>query len=59
MGGSPSKVKDILQRIEQGISETMADVRACIKKHAEFKEIGARMVVECEKGIALSLPPGS
>ncbi|MGA3093196.1 MAG: type II toxin-antitoxin system HipA family toxin [Terriglobales bacterium] len=55
MGGSPSRVKQILERIEAAISSTSAEVRAYIKEHGEFAETGERMLEEWEKGSALSL----
>jgi serine/threonine-protein kinase HipA len=55
MGGSPSRVKQILERIEAAISGTSTKVRAYIKEHEEFAETGERMLQEWEKGSALSL----
>src|ERR1039457_18498 len=55
MGGSPSRVKQILERIEAAISGTSAELRAYIKEHGEFAETGERMLQEWEKGSALSL----
>src|ERR1035441_4407002 len=55
MGGSPSRVKQILERIEAAISGTSTEVRAYIKEHGEFAETGERMLQEWEKGSALSL----
>jgi serine/threonine-protein kinase HipA len=55
MGGGPSRVKQILERIEGAISSTSAEVRAYIKEHGEFAETGERMLQEWEKGSALSL----
>jgi serine/threonine-protein kinase HipA len=55
MGGSPSRVKQILERIETAISGTSAELRAYIKEHGEFAETGERMLQEWEKGSALSL----
>lgn len=55
MMGTPSKVKQILERVADAMSETMADMRAYIKDHPEFAEIGNRMLQEWEKGRELSL----
>jgi serine/threonine-protein kinase HipA len=57
MMGTPSKVKQILERIAEAMSQTMAEMRAYIKEHSEFAEIGARMLAEWEKGRELSLHP--
>ena len=55
MGGTPSKIKKILESIADGISQTAGEVRSYIKHHSEFGEIGVRMIEEWEKGSALSL----
>jgi serine/threonine-protein kinase HipA len=57
LGSTPSKIKQILARIDEAIAQTTADVRACIRQHPEFAEIGERMLEEWEKGCALSLRP--
>ncbi len=55
MGGTPSRVRQILERIEAAIAETSKDLHAYMKAHAEFTEIGNRMLQQWEKGVALSL----
>jgi hypothetical protein len=55
MGGSPAKVRQILDRINQAMIDTGAEIRSYIKEHSEFAEIGERMLEEWEKGAALSL----
>ena len=55
MAGTFSKVKEILQRIEEAMSRTTPEIRSYIKHHADFAEIGKRMLQEWEKGAALSL----
>lgn len=55
MGGSPAKVRQILDRIHQAITETATEIRSYIKRHAEFAEIAERMLEEWENGAALSL----
>lgn len=55
MSGTPSKVKQILERVADALSHTTTDMRAYIKEHAEFEEIGARMLQEWEKGREVSL----
>jgi serine/threonine-protein kinase HipA len=57
MGGSPSKVKRILERVDDAISETAAEVRLYITHNAEFAEVGERMLEEWEKGASGSLRP--
>jgi serine/threonine-protein kinase HipA len=40
MGGTPAKIKQILGRIDEAISEVAKEVRAYIKKNPGFEEIG-------------------
>jgi serine/threonine-protein kinase HipA len=55
MGGTPSRVRQILERIDAAIADTSKDLQAYIKAHAEFMEIGNRMLQQWEEGVALSL----
>jgi serine/threonine-protein kinase HipA len=55
MGGSPARVRQILERISSAIDNTSKELRAYITDHAEFEEIGNRMLHEWEQGVALSL----
>ena len=55
MGATPARVRDILKRIEAAIAETSKQLRSYIKAHAEFRQIGNRMLQEWEQGVALSL----
>jgi serine/threonine-protein kinase HipA len=55
MGATPARVKQILERIDEAISRTAAEVRVYIKEHKAFLEIGERMLREWESGSALSL----
>jgi serine/threonine-protein kinase HipA len=55
MMGTPSKVKQILERVSDAMSQTMAELRTYIKEHGEFAEIGGRMLEEWQKGRELSL----
>jgi serine/threonine-protein kinase HipA len=55
MMGAPSKVRQILERVSDAMTQTAAEVRAYIKEHPEFAEIGDRMLGEWEKGRELSL----
>jgi serine/threonine-protein kinase HipA len=59
MGGAPAKVRQILERINEAMAQTGAEIRSYIKEHPEFKEIGERMLREWEKGAAQSLRPTS
>jgi serine/threonine-protein kinase HipA len=55
MGGTPARVRQILERIEAAIADTSEDLQAYIKEHAEFIEIGNRMLQQWEQGVAFSL----
>jgi serine/threonine-protein kinase HipA len=55
MGGTPSRVRQILERTEAAIADTSKELQAYIKAHAEFREIGNRMLEQWEEGVALSL----
>jgi serine/threonine-protein kinase HipA len=55
MGGSPARVREILERINGAIADTSQELRAYIKSHQEFEEIGNRMLHDWEQGAALSL----
>jgi serine/threonine-protein kinase HipA len=59
MGGTPAKVRRILQRIDEAMAQTRAEMLSYLKEHGEFKEIGERMLEEWEKGAAESLRPAS
>jgi serine/threonine-protein kinase HipA len=54
-GGSPAKIGQTLERIGDAIRETATEVRAYIKQHPEFAEIGPRMLQEWESGSHASL----
>ncbi len=55
MGGTPAKVKQILERISEAILGTAVEVRSHMKQHREFVEIGERMLQQWEEGSAISL----
>ncbi len=54
-GGTPGKVKRILERTAQAIHETGREVRSYMKHHAEFAEVGKRMLAEWDSGVHGSL----
>jgi serine/threonine-protein kinase HipA len=59
MGGTPSKIKQILERIDDALSQTKADVRLYVSQNPEFAEVAERMLEEWEKGASVSLRPSS
>lgn len=54
-GATPARVRAVLERVAEALSATSADLQAYREQHAEFTEIGGRMLQEWEKGIAHSL----
>ena len=54
-GATPGRVRDVLKRIATAIADTSKELQAYIKAHAEFAEIGTRMLQVWEEGVALSL----
>ena len=50
LGASPARVREVLERIDAGIAATTTELRAYLKEHAEFEEIGNRMLHEWEQG---------
>jgi serine/threonine-protein kinase HipA len=55
MQGSPSRVRQILQRISDAMSDTANETRAYIKKHPDFKAVGEGIVAAWQKGQEHSL----
>lgn len=55
MGATPARVRQILERTEAAIADTSKELRAHMKAHAEFVEIGNRMLEQWEQGVTLSL----
>jgi serine/threonine-protein kinase HipA len=58
-GGTPAKIRQILERIAEAIQDTTREVRAYMKEHQEFAEIGQRMLQEWESGVNASLRANS
>jgi serine/threonine-protein kinase HipA len=55
MGGTPARVREMLERIDAAIADTSKELHAYIKEHTEFAEVGNRMLQQWEQGVALSL----
>jgi serine/threonine-protein kinase HipA len=55
MGGSPARVREILERIGAAISDTSKELRTYLKDHPDFEDIGNHMLQEWELGVELSL----
>jgi serine/threonine-protein kinase HipA len=55
LGAAPARVREILELIEAAIAASATELRAYIKEHAEFAEIGNVMLQKWEQGVTLSL----
>jgi hypothetical protein len=49
MAGTPSRVRQILERIDEAVAETTPEVRTYINDHPDFAEIGERMLAQWTK----------
>lgn len=54
-GGTPAKIRQMLERIAEAIRETTREVHCYAKEHPEFAETGKRMLQEREIGVNSSL----
>lgn len=55
IGATPARIRVIMERIDEAIADTSMEVKAYIKDHQEFEDIGSRMLQQWELGIATSL----
>ena len=58
MGSSPARVREIMERIAGAMTSTSGEIKAYIKVHPEFGDIGTRMIEQWEHAIATSLSAG-
>jgi serine/threonine-protein kinase HipA len=54
LGAPPAKVREILERIGDAISDTTKKLRSHIREHPEFAEIGERMLREWDRASLIS-----
>jgi serine/threonine-protein kinase HipA len=54
-GGSPARIRQILERVDEAIQATGMEVRSYMKKHSEFAETGKQMLRVWDEGCAASL----
>jgi serine/threonine-protein kinase HipA len=52
---TPARVRQIFERIADAIADTKPELRAYIKEHPSFKEIGNGMLREWERGVEGSI----
>ena len=58
MTGTPAKIRAILERVSDALSQTEIDLQSDINEHPDFKEVGERMLQEWMKGRQHSLQAG-
>jgi serine/threonine-protein kinase HipA len=56
---TPSRIKALFERIAEALSDTTKELRKYMTEHAEFRDVGERMLQEWEKGRDLSLRAGN
>jgi serine/threonine-protein kinase HipA len=54
---TPARVRQTFERIADAIRDTAPEVRAYIRQHPSFREIGSRMLHEWDQGVSHSLKP--
>ena len=55
LGSTPARIRAILERVDSALTSTADKMRAYVKKHTEFSEMGHRMLQEWEQGAKHSL----
>jgi serine/threonine-protein kinase HipA len=55
MGSTPARVRQILECIHAAIRNTATELEVYTKEHAEFADVGKRMLDQWEQGAAFSL----
>ncbi len=54
-GGTPARIRQMLERVDQAIQNTATEVRSYMEQHPEFAGIGQRMLQQWESGSEVSL----
>lgn len=57
LGRSPSRVREIFQRVADAMGAVTVQLRTYITDHPEFEAIGTRMLAQWAQGLATSLRP--
>jgi serine/threonine-protein kinase HipA len=58
MGGAPARIGQIFERVADALSQAAGEIQAYMKEHAEFRDVGERMLREWEKARKQSLSGG-
>jgi len=58
MTGTPAKIRSILERISEALSQTEIDLGSYIKEHSDFKEVGERILQEWAPTSSGAVEPG-
>ena len=59
LGSTPARIRAILERVDAALMSTADEMQAYVKKHAEFSDVGNRMIQEWEQGAKHSLRAAS
>lgn len=51
------QARDLLAQVAEGVAHAAGEMRAYIREHPAFADMGGRMLKDWEKGLALSLRP--
>ncbi|MBX3325673.1 MAG: type II toxin-antitoxin system HipA family toxin [Nitrospira sp.] len=57
LGGSPTRIREILKRVVDAMETVTAQLRAYIRGHPDFEDVGNRMLAQWEQGMTTSLRP--
>jgi serine/threonine-protein kinase HipA len=52
---TPADIQQLFMRVAQAVSDTSVEIRSYMKEHADFAEIGERMLQEWDRGREVSL----
>jgi serine/threonine-protein kinase HipA len=55
IGATPARIRQIMERVGQAIADASQLMRAYMKEHPEFEEIGGRMLQQWERGLETSV----
>jgi serine/threonine-protein kinase HipA len=55
IGVTPARIRQIMERVGQAIADASQLMRAYMKEHPEFEEIGGRMLQQWERGLETSV----
>jgi serine/threonine-protein kinase HipA len=57
-GATPARIRQIMERVGHAIADASELMRAYMKEHSEFEEIGGLMLQQWERGLETSVKAG-